>query len=318
MPPRVPRPTRYLPGLPLPQGKTSSILALPPVPLGYQSNCRLIVTGWPYQPFPFAMSSTRSAGDASPRLPVSHRAGTQPSRRIYHPPLHLSMINDAPPARLTVTPSPTLDAGDNRMDDDDVANEDENGGTSSASRPISAKATARSEKRKKQRAGAKAGALHQARATINLKVSFFTYVQPDVFDAAQFKRGHPIVYDEAEMSQFDDMFFQRQLLFNFSERHASVKKKADKNVRISRNTEEDIIKDVAVHKVEASGFRELSRYILEDMMRATVGDRFLLCIFKSVDFFWEAHSGFAGSKEKREDIVMISGAELLCLSTWRG
>jgi hypothetical protein len=62
-------------------------------------------------------------------------------------------------------------------------------------------------------------------AKITLESSYFAFLCPTTFDTKQFCRGHPPVYSEEEMVQFDSNF-QKQLLFNFSATRATWKKSA--------------------------------------------------------------------------------------------
>jgi hypothetical protein len=51
----------------------------------------------------------------------------------------------------------------------------------------------------------------------------FTFIQEDVFDTKTFSRGKTELYSKSEMEKYDRAF-QKQLLFNFSERRATKKK----------------------------------------------------------------------------------------------
>jgi hypothetical protein len=50
---------------------------------------------------------------------------------------------------------------------------------------------------------------------ITLDSSYFAFLCPTTFDTKQFIHGHPPVYSEEVMVQFDSNF-QKQFLFNFS------------------------------------------------------------------------------------------------------
>jgi hypothetical protein len=85
-------------------------------------------------------------------------------------------------------------------------------------------------------------------AKVILDSNVFTYLHPSTFDKDLFIRGHPTVYSEDEMVQFDANY-QKQLSFNF--------------LCNTRNSKEG------------------SRYILEDLLSHQVGCRFIVCIRES-------------------------------------
>jgi hypothetical protein len=58
---------------------------------------------------------------------------------------------------------------------------------------------------------------------VTLDGSFFAFLCPTTFDAKRFIRGHPTIYSEEKMLQFNAKF-QKQLSFNFSAMCATCKK----------------------------------------------------------------------------------------------
>ena len=85
-------------------------------------------------------------------------------------------------------------------------------------------------------------------------------------------------YSDAEMKKFDDSY-QKQILFNFSERRGVEKKKAAEG-RGSRSADLDLDHNTQAFNVETTDFRELSRYPLEDMLKSRQGTKFLVLIAK--------------------------------------
>ena len=84
------------------------------------------------------------------------------------------------------------------------------------------------------------------------------------------------------MADFDAAF-NKQLQFNFLQRCASSKKNTIANRRASRSAYDDLDEPANVYGVSTTDFRELSRYIMEDLIHARSGDAFLICIAKSYD-----------------------------------
>ena len=62
-------------------------------------------------------------------------------------------------------------------------------------------------------------------AKVILDSNFFTYLRPSTFDKDLFIRGHPTVYSEHEMVQFD-VNYQKQLSFNICATRVTRKKTA--------------------------------------------------------------------------------------------
>ena len=116
------------------------------------------------------------------------------------------------------------------------------------------------------------------------------------------------------MLQFDDAF-NKQLIFNFSQRHATAKEQTAADRRASRSAVVDIDRDSDAFNVSTTDFRQLSRYIMEDLIRARSGDSFLICIAK--DFDTSGVHPKAATEQRKEgiggDVVRISGRDFYCL-----
>jgi len=108
--------------------------------------------------------------------------------------------------------------------------------------------------------------------------NFFTYLRPSTFDKDLFIRGHPTVYSEEDMLQFDANF-QKQLSFNFCATRATRKKTAlMQDSRASRLRDIDLDVAPASFSLATTDRHELSRYILEDLLSRQVGCRLIVCI----------------------------------------
>jgi len=182
--------------------------------------------------------------------------------------------------------------------------------------PLSEKAAARAAKKEQQCANARAAEIKRSKQKVQLDASFLNYIRPKTFDADRFKKGHSRIYTENEMQTFDDNF-QKQLLFNFSQKRAT-KKQLVTTQRASRRTEEDIDRHTSAYRVVSNDFRDLSRYILEDIIRVAVGGRFLLCIAKDAVFEKRKDHVQIAAKQKANgtagDTVRISGRIFLCMT----
>jgi hypothetical protein len=92
-----------------------------------------------------------------------------------------------------------------------------------------------------------------------------------MYNTKQFSQGHPQVYSEEEMHQFD-VDFQKQLTFNFCALHATKKKAATIN-KAWANRLQDVHLDVspALFSLETMDHHELSCYVLEEVLGCPVG-----------------------------------------------
>ena len=98
-------------------------------------------------------------------------------------------------------------------------------------------------------------------------------IRSDVFDTDRFINKKEVVYTTKEISEYDGEF-QKQICFNFSAtRHSQKKQFAEgRSSRSSATSSLDTIDDAT------SNYRDLSRYILEDLLRCQQGTSFLLCL----------------------------------------
>lgn len=113
-------------------------------------------------------------------------------------------------------------------------------------------------------------------------------------------------------------YFAKQLKFRFDERRASSKRMVGGITTRSTANIDDFDSNDAAYEVRTSNFKELSRYILEDVLGCLKGTRLLLCIRKDLDEHFsnmlsdgakiQRANGVAGDKCK------ISGQEYFCLS----
>ena len=103
-------------------------------------------------------------------------------------------------------------------------------------------------------------------AKVILDSNFFTYLRPSTFDKDLFIRGHPTVYSEDEMVQFD-VNYQKQLSFNFCATRATRKKAAAmQDARASHLRELDLDVTPTSFSSATTDRHELSRYVLEDLL----------------------------------------------------
>jgi hypothetical protein len=104
----------------------------------------------------------------------------------------------------------------------------------------------------------------------------FTFIRDDVFDTKTFSRGRTELYSKSDMEKYDRAF-QKQLLFDFSERRAS-KKKQHSIGRASRSQAFNLDENLDAFSGNCANFQDLSRYILEDIIKCRSGEQFLLCL----------------------------------------
>ena len=158
-----------------------------------------------------------------------------------------------------------------------------------------------------RRARARAAESKRMRQPVNLKLPFLTYCRPSTFDNGRISAGHPTVYTDNEMASFDATV-EKQMHFSFSARRDSAKKAAS-TARASRSSVLDLDHDLGAHTVSTTDFRDLSRYLMEDLVRSAAGDRFLVCVDKQADFAGvPARIALHQRKEKvGGELVRISG-----------
>ena len=125
-------------------------------------------------------------------------------------------------------------------------------------------------------------AIKRSKQPVQLNSTFLSYVRVGTFDPDQFKRGHAEIYSNVDMTKFGNVF-NKQLQFNFSQRKASAKRTDEADCRPSRSAIEDLDHNISSFNVSTNDFQELSRYIMEDMIKAYCGNTFLICIAKDFD-----------------------------------
>jgi hypothetical protein len=115
-------------------------------------------------------------------------------------------------------------------------------------------------------------------AKVILNSTYFAFLCPLTFDTKRFIRGHPQVYSEDKIVQFEREY-QKQLLFDFSAMGAIQKKSASMDkARASclRKVDLDVIP--SLFSCMATDCHELPRYVLEDLQSCLVGCCLIVCI----------------------------------------
>ena len=114
-----------------------------------------------------------------------------------------------------------------------------------------------------------------------------------------------MVYSTADIKEFDTEY-QRQVCFNFSESRKTQKKQQDEG-RSSRSSA-----TVNLDSIDegTSNYRDLSRYILEDLLCCKEGTPFLLCL--PIDYGNTV--GLDLRSIARQQIQLDSGGEKIKLS----
>ena len=107
---------------------------------------------------------------------------------------------------------------------------------------------------------------------------FQSYLRPHTFDADPFSNNDGSVYFDADMSDYDRNF-QRQLIFNFAETRAKRKDEARRGLRSM--ADDDLDSDLDAFGVGTTDRKALSRYVLEDFLRAESNAGFLVLIRKA-------------------------------------
>ena len=149
---------------------------------------------------------------------------------------------------------------------------------------------------------------------VQLGPSFFDWLRTGAFDREKFKPGHEMIYSESEMENFEAAF-QKQLLFNFDAKRRRRKKDERRGLRSDLDL--DANEDVATMKT--TDRRELSRYVLEDLLKCGGGEQFLVCIRKDrVDDLGFGQIPDKAAKAQRKskiggEIIKISSKQFYCL-----
>ena len=116
--------------------------------------------------------------------------------------------------------------------------------------------------------------LHTAgAASTTLAPPLFNFIRKGVFDTERFVKSQENLYSTEEMSKFDAKF-QKEVCFNFSAT-CNTQRKLQRQERSSRSSA-----TINLNSVDdgTSDYRDLSRYILEDLLRCKEGTTFLLCL----------------------------------------
>jgi hypothetical protein len=147
----------------------------------------------------------------------------------------------------------------------------------------------------------------------------FTFIRGDVFDNKRFSAKSLLAspqYTDEEMQKFDDTY-QKQLYFNFAEKRAAQKKQAASAPRASRSTAVSSLDDnYAIYSSTTTDFKDLSRYILEDLITCQALTSFLLCIPADSGAYWGLDLAKAASLQAKSnnggDKCKISGRAFFC------
>jgi hypothetical protein len=95
----------------------------------------------------------------------------------------------------------------------------------------------------------------------------FTFIREEVFDTKLFSRGKAEINSHAEMEKFDSSF-QKQLIFNFSERRAT-KKKLESVGSISPSQAFNLDENLDVFSGRCT-FRDLSTFAMSSTIIVTM------------------------------------------------
>ena len=109
---------------------------------------------------------------------------------------------------------------------------------------------------------------------------FLTYLRPDTFDTKKFKKGHATVYTTDAMDEHDSSFLN-QAQWNFDSARAKLRKSAGES--LGRMTRSDLDAAADEDVVETMNYKQMSRYVVEDILSSKVGTQFLLCISTNLD-----------------------------------
>jgi hypothetical protein len=147
----------------------------------------------------------------------------------------------------------------------------------------------------------------------------FTFVRCGVFDNKLFSAKSLLAspqYTGEEMQQFDDSY-QKQLYFNFAEKRAAQKKQSAAAPRASRSTAVSSLDDnFDVYKSTTTDFKDLSRYILEDLIKCQETTSFLMCVPSDSGRYWGLDLAKAAvlqaKANKGGDKCKISGRAFYC------
>lgn len=81
-----------------------------------------------------------------------------------------------------------------------------------------------------------------------------------------------------------DSHFQNQALFNFDSSRTKLRNAMSVLAgRATRSLAADLDVGLAENIIESLDYKQLSRYVIEDVLKCQVGHRFLACIAKDLD-----------------------------------
>ncbi len=113
---------------------------------------------------------------------------------------------------------------------------------------------------------------------VTLNSNYFAFLCPLTCNPKQFARGHPQVYSEDDIKQFN-AYFQKQLSFNFCTTCATRKKSASlRKARASQLRHVDLDIVPTTFSRDTTDRQELSCCVLEDVLACPVGCHVIICI----------------------------------------
>ena len=117
-------------------------------------------------------------------------------------------------------------------------------------------------------------------------------MRPRVFDSAKFKTGHDEYYSTSYMDR-ELGKYQRHLVTNFDAKRGQALRKLEEETK-TRSATMDLDLNMAAFEMTTTNKRDLSRYILEDVLSCKQGERFVVLIAKDAnDSSW-----FGGDPKK--------------------
>ena len=158
-------------------------------------------------------------------------------------------------------------------------------------------------------AKAKSGSTKKPRSFLsgNLITAIRTHVFPDDTCDVPLYSDHQI--------EAHNKAFQTQLLFRFS----AKRKKNIITTSLGRRSQvaDDLLSNDDAYNVNTTNFKELSRYVVEDVIACQVDTPFVLCIAKDMDVHYQRILSDGASQQRKlnmgGDICKISGREYYCL-----
>jgi hypothetical protein len=118
---------------------------------------------------------------------------------------------------------------------------------------------------------------------VTLNSNYFTYLCPITYDSKQFHQGHPPIYTDSDIQQFNANY-QKQLSFNFCATFATKKKSALINkARESRLCDIDLNITPTSCSHDTTDQHKLPLYVLEDVLTCPVGCHLIVCFCAGAD-----------------------------------